>query len=93
MLRLRLKIIENVLKVTEPGLVKEAIYQILNEELMQTGPEFQISQFFQNIKSDILFQLMSKQNQREFKNLKEALSAIESYKKHCRRISQNYWGQ
>jgi len=80
MLRLRLKIIENILKATEPGSVKDAIDQILNEELIQTLSEFQTSQFFQNIKSDILFQLMSKQNQKDFKNLSEALCIIEVYK-------------
>lgn len=79
MLRLRLKIIENTLQATGPGTVKEAIFKILNEELNETGPDFLSFHFFQNIKSDILFQLMSKQNQREFKNLSEALEVIHSY--------------
>lgn len=91
MLSLRLKIIKKILEAAEPSLVKEVIRGLLEEEINEHGQQLHLSQLIHNITSDILFQLMSKQNHQEFKNLSEALEVIQSYKANLTEEEAKYY--
>lgn len=68
-----------ILSASRPETIKDIITHELDEDLLKNDRTINFKQLLDNLKSDILFQLMSKHNHEHFKNLKEALAIIQTY--------------
>lgn len=79
MISLRLNIILKILSAPRPEIIKQIIAHELDEDLLTNDRTVNFKQLLENLKSDILFQLMSKHNHEHFKNLKEALAVLQTY--------------
>ena len=81
MLKERIKIIEAILTSGKVESVEQAIVSAMKEMGLDDDEPEACHSLYKKLKSDITFQLMSKQTRKEFKNSNKALHIINRYLK------------
>lgn len=76
MLRFRMKIIEGILSSADSISVEKVIYDVIQEKIENGISTKRIMHTIPSLEFDILFQIRLKRNQRELKNLIEALRIL-----------------
>lgn len=79
MLKERIKIVEAILTAANVDFVEKAIANALTEIGLDNHEPEACHSLYKKLKSDLTFQLMSKQTRKEFRNSSKALHVINRY--------------
>ena len=76
MLKFRMEIINGILNSSDYTLVEKVIYEIIKQKTENGISLKRIKHALPSLESDVLFQIRLKRNQKELKNLIEALRIL-----------------